>query len=175
MAVPKKISAMTAVGTPLGTDTMAAVQGSTTKKLTSTQILSLLATISQADAEAGTATDRKVWTAQRVKQAIDALAGGGTSWEVVTAADEIAAGEGFHINSDDTFTIDLPTVIAANDEFIIHVISTASGVISLDPISGHTIQSPAGPDVVGGSDTLTIAAGETIHLLALSSSILEII
>ncbi len=37
----------------------------------------LLPTVSQEDAEAGTATDRRVWTAQRVAQAIAAL--GGTS------------------------------------------------------------------------------------------------
>lgn len=33
--------------------------------------------VSQAEAEAGTATTERIWTAQRVKQAIDALGGGG--------------------------------------------------------------------------------------------------
>ena len=36
-----------------------------------------LAAVSQAEAEAGTATTARTWTAERVKQAIDALAGGG--------------------------------------------------------------------------------------------------
>lgn len=36
-----------------------------------------LQTVSQAEAEAGTATTTRLWTAERVKQAIDALAGGG--------------------------------------------------------------------------------------------------
>ena len=49
--------------------------------------------VSQVDAEAGIATDERIWTAQRVKQAIDALAGGGAgvddtaygiSWDGVT-------------------------------------------------------------------------------------------
>ncbi len=35
------------------------------------------AVVSQSDAEAGTATDERIWTAQRVSQAIAALAGGG--------------------------------------------------------------------------------------------------
>lgn len=37
-----------------------------------------LPTVSQVDAEAGTATDRRAWTAQRVAQAIAALAAGGS-------------------------------------------------------------------------------------------------
>ena len=41
----------------------------------------LAETVSQEEAEAGTATDRRAWTAQRVKQAIDALGGGETLWE----------------------------------------------------------------------------------------------
>ena len=36
------------------------------------------AVVSQADAEAGTSVDERIWTAQRVKQAIDALGGGGS-------------------------------------------------------------------------------------------------
>lgn len=49
--------------------------------------------VSQVEAEAGVATDERIWTAQRVKQAIDALAGGGAgvddtaygiSWDGVT-------------------------------------------------------------------------------------------
>ena len=41
----------------------------------------LAETVSQEEAEAGTATDRRAWTAQRVKQAIEALGGGETLWE----------------------------------------------------------------------------------------------
>ena len=180
MATAKKISQMTAVSTPAGTDTLAAEQGGTTKKLTVTQIVSLavaaaLATISQSDAEAGTATDRRIFTAQRVKQAIDVLASGGTSWEIVTGTDTMAAGEGFLVEGSSTFTISLPSTIAAFDEFVIHVTSDFTGVCSLDPVTGHTVQSPQGPDVVGASDTITIAAGETLHLLAETSAILEII
>lgn len=180
MATAKKITQLTAVSTPAGTDTLAAEQGGTTKKLTVTQIISLavaaaLATISQSDAEAGTATDRRIFTAQRVKQAIDALASGGTAWEVVTGTDTIAAGEGFMVEGSSTFTVTLASTIAVGDVFIIHVTSDFTGVLSIEPNTGHTIQSPVGTDVAGGTDTITVAAGETIHLVAETAAILEII
>ena len=87
-----KISALPAVVTPVGTDEFAVNQGGVSKKITATQILdgtvpyagnitqsqvSDIATVTQVDAEAGTATDDKLWTAQRVSQAIAALGGGG--------------------------------------------------------------------------------------------------
>lgn len=49
--------------------------------------------VSQVDAEAGTATDERVWTAERVNQAIQALApgggGGGDAWSDAVDADII--------------------------------------------------------------------------------------
>lgn len=51
-------------------------------------------TVTQEDAEAGTATDRKAWTAQRVAQAIAALAGGGGGYPanvVVTTKTDTAS------------------------------------------------------------------------------------
>ncbi len=143
MASAKKISQLTAVVTPAGTDTLAAVQGSTTKKLTVTQLLT--------------------------------LAGGGTSWEVVTGADTIAAGEGFLVEGGSgTFTITIAATVAANDEFVIHNSSAATGVISIEPNTGHTIRGPFG-NAVGGTDTITLAAGETIRLVAVTSSLMEIV
>ena len=176
MATAKKISQMTPVSAPLGTDVLAAVQSSTTKKLTVTQALSVLATVSQAEAEAGTATTRRAWTAVRVKQAIEALAGGGgTAWEQVTGADTIAAGEGFLIiDAGGTFTITIAATIAANEEFIIHNSITSTGVVSIEPNTGHTIKGPLG-DAVGGTDTITIAPGETIKLVASDTALLHII
>lgn len=175
MANPKKISALTAVVTPVGSDTLAAVQGSTTKKLTATQLLAVQATISQADAEAGTATDRKTWTAERVKQAIEALASGGTAWEVVTASDTIAAGEGFLVaDAGNTVLITLEATIVANKEYVIHNDAGSTGTVSLEPNSGHTIVGPGG-SVVGGTDTILIAPGETLRIVSISASALEIV
>jgi len=45
-----------------------------------------LAVPSQAEAEAGTATTERVWTAQRVSQAIAALAAGGGAWTLIGTA-----------------------------------------------------------------------------------------
>lgn len=53
--------------------------------------------VSQAEAEAGTATTERIWTAERVKQAIDALGGGGGGgsgvggWQVIEVIDASAA------------------------------------------------------------------------------------
>ncbi|MDJ0827913.1 MAG: hypothetical protein QNJ16_20700 [Rhodobacter sp.] len=47
--------------------------------ITESQISDLISVVSQVEAEAGTATTARRWTAERVKQAIDALAPGGSS------------------------------------------------------------------------------------------------
>jgi hypothetical protein len=143
MATAKKISQLTAVVTPAGSDTLAAVQGSTTKKLTVTQLLT--------------------------------LASGGTSWEIVTGADTIEAGEGFLVEDGGaTFDITIAATIAAKEEFVIHNNSTSTGTVTIEPNTGHTIKGPGG-SVVGGTDTILIEPGETIRLVAISTSVLEIV
>ena len=97
-----KISALPAVVTPAGTDEFAVNQGGTSKKITATQILdgtvpyagnitqsqvSDIATVTQGDAEAGIATVDKLWTAERVKQAIVAQSGAGNVTKVGTPVD----------------------------------------------------------------------------------------
>jgi len=174
MATAKKVSQLTAVVTPALADESPVVQSGTTKKQTNTQILGLIATITQAAAEAGTATDRKIFTAQRVKQAIDALASGGTAWEVVAGADTIAAGEGFLVeDAGGTFTITLAATIAIGDVFVIHNSTTSTGVVSIEPNTGHTVRG-AQDTAVGDTDTITIAPGETMHLVAITTALLEI-
>ncbi len=101
--------------------------------------------------------------------------GGGTAWEQVSGADTIAAGEGFLVtNSGGAFDIDLEATIAADDEYIIHNSRDSTGAESIEPNTGHTIKGTGG-DVVGDTDTLVLAAGETVHLVAVSSSILEVV
>lgn len=101
--------------------------------------------------------------------------GGGTAWEQVTAADTIAAGEGFLVtNSGADFDITIEATIAANDEYIVHNASTSTGVVSIEPNTGHTIKGPFGT-AVGGTDTIVVAPGETIRMVAVSSSVLEIV
>jgi len=55
------------------TDARVALFDGTTGKLLKEASEGILTTVAQAEAEAGVATDRRVWTAQRVKQAIVAL------------------------------------------------------------------------------------------------------
>ena len=71
---PKQISDFSAVVTAAVADLLLTKQDAdgAARKLTITQLLDLLATVSQAEAEAGTATTRRAWTAERVKQAIAA-------------------------------------------------------------------------------------------------------
>ncbi len=173
MATAKKISQLTAVVTPAGTDVLAAKQGSTTKKLTVTQALSNLATVSQAAAEAGTATTRRAWTAERVKQAIAALAGGNV-FALKTDAYVLVAKDRISIEVAVAKTVTVAATVAAGDEFIVHNSTASAGVVSIEPNTSHTIRGPLG-NAVGDTDTITLAAGETIRLLAVSSALLEII
>lgn len=141
MATAKKISQMTAVTVPAGTDTLVVVQGGTTKKETITQLLTLATTASfvlKTDGYTLVASDR-------------------ISIEVSTAK-----------------TVTVAATVASGDEFIVHNSSASTGVVSIEPNTGHTIRGPAG-SAVGGTDTITIAAGETIRLLAVSSTLLEIL
>jgi hypothetical protein len=141
MATPKKISQLTAVVTPAGTDTLAAVQGSTTKKLTVTQLLTLA---------------------------------GNPAFELKTDAYVLVAGDRISIEVAVAKTVTVAATIAAGDEFIVHNSTASTGVVSIEPNTGHTIRGAAG-NVVGGTDTLTIPAGSTVRLLAVSSALLEII
>lgn len=144
MATPKKISQLTAVVTPAAGDTIAVVQGSTTKKMTLTQVG-------------------------------EAIGAGGISWENVTGADTIAAGEGFLVeNTGAAFTITIEATIAQGNEYIIHNSSASTGAVDVEPNTSHTIRGPGG-SAVGGTDTVLLAAGETLHLIAKDTAILEII
>ena len=81
--------------------------------------------MSQGDAEAGIATDERIWTAERVKQAIDALAVAGsglTFARVVKSADET-------IQSDIVMSDDADLKFTAQAE------KTYAGIIHIDIIS----------------------------------------
>jgi hypothetical protein len=177
MATAKKISQLTAVATPAGTDTLPVVQGGTTKKLTVTQLLTLqdavIATISQADAEAGTATDVKLFTAQRVKQAIDALAGT-AAFVLRTTGATMTAGDKVLITAATAQTMTIAATIAALDEFTVHNASTSAGVVSIEPNTGHTVKGAFGT-AVGDTDTIVLAPGESITMVAVDTAVLEIV
>ena len=78
--------------------------------------------VSQAEAEAGTATTERTWTAQRVAQAIDALGGGGGGTTIVTKTTTYTAVDGDYIlgnTSGGAFTITLPATPSAGNQVII--------------------------------------------------------
>lgn len=91
----KQIKAFSAVVTPATDDKLLVQQtlDDVTRYMTPAQILGLLATVTQAEAEAGTATTRRIWTAARVNQAIAALTAAEVSLSTVTQA-EAEAGTG---------------------------------------------------------------------------------
>jgi len=91
--------------------------------------------VSQADAEAGSATDERIWTAQRVKQAIDKHAPGGLD-EVVYLSDCSGITNGFCIDKDDDY-------LYYSDE--------TENVVQLYPTSGPNEE--AVEDYVGGMVT----------------------
>jgi hypothetical protein len=86
--------------------------GATVGATWGSNITSQPAVVSQAEAEAGTATTERIWTAQRVAQAIAALAGGG--------------GGGFTTINIQAFTVDGTYTPTANMKYCV-VIATGSG------------------------------------------------
>lgn len=91
----QKLTDLTQASTPLvGTEQVYVVQGGNSRKATAQQLADVPGewsgeTVSQAEAEAGTATTRRAWTAQRVAQAIAAWWAASTA---KTKLDGIASG-----------------------------------------------------------------------------------
>lgn len=93
--------------------------------------------------------------------------GGGAAWTTVSADGEMVAAVPERVTA--AVTRDLPATIAANDLFTLH--AQGGDVIIATP---HTIKRGASTICVP-SDTLTVAQGETVYLLANSISELGII
>lgn len=79
----------------------------------------------------------------------------------------MVAGEGYVVTA--AVTMDLPTTLTAGDVVIVH----ASGAsVSIAP-NGHTIEGIGG--TVSGSDTLTVEDGQTVQLVAETSSLMRVV
>ena len=138
---------------------------------------------SQAEAEAGVATDERVWTAQRIAQAIAALAPGGVD-EIVYQADCSGITNGFCIDTDNGYlhyynhssVVQLYPIAASSEtaQGIIEKATTAESVTGSDTDRAVT---PAGltarlaaPGAIGGTTPATNLVSQLLTLSALSSA-----
>lgn len=116
--------------------------------------------VTQGDAEAGTSTTRKGWTAERVKQAIVALGGGGggVTWDSVSITTAVTAGTG-------TVFYDLAAIVNAE----LPTSPTVDDVVWLvnNDDSGYNVQVDAGgtnelhDENVAGIPELTLTPGDS--------------
>ena len=74
--------------------------------------------------------------------------------------------------SGSTKTATLPAAMIEDDEIIVHNASTSTDPVVIDPAS-HSIKGAGG--TVTSSDTMLLAPGETVHLVAVSTSVMEVI
>ena len=95
------------------------------------------------------------------------------AWELAVESFTLEAGDKINATAIATM-IDatLPVPIAAGDEFIVHNASTSTKVVQIEP-NGHSIVGAGG--TVTPSDTLVLELGDTAHLVAISSSVLEVV
>jgi hypothetical protein len=96
-----------------------------------------------------------------------AASGGGLTWTTTGTGATMTAGNGYVVTAAVTMT--LPASLTAGDEIVVH----ASGAdVTVDPAT-HSIEG-AGATVTS-SDTLTIADGQTAHLVAETTSLMRIV
>lgn len=90
--------------------------------------------------------------------------GGGLTWvTVAVSTNPIVSGTGYIVTGARTMT--LPATVPAGSEFVVHAYDSTVTIAS----NGNIING------VGSGNNLTIAAGETAHLVSRSTSNLEII
>lgn len=185
----KQIRDFDAVVTPATGDRVLAQQAAdnVTRYITPDQVLSLIATISQAEAEAGVATTRRIFTAERVAQAIaalpatvseaDAAAGTATDRRAWTAQ-RVRQSHRVHVlgktanytvtTSDlaklidataNTWTLTLPAAATAADGFWFAVRNSGTGVITVDPDGAELIDGAATIPLAPGDACLVVCSG----------------
>ena len=110
-------------------------------------------TVSQTDAEAGTSTSTRGWTALRVAQAVDARALTGKILNKTAAYTIVKADQGslVQVNSATAVTISLTAAATLASGFIIGIKNIGTGTITIDP---------SGSELIEGSATYTLTARE---------------
>ena len=99
--------------------------------------------------------------------------GGGIQWFYKTASDTIVAGQGWVMWSAGVArTVTMPATLVVGDEFIIHhTDADANNVLLTIADNGHNIQYMG----VNYTANVTLEKGETIHLVATSANVLQIV
>jgi hypothetical protein len=100
---------------PGGTDVAVADGGTGASNASGARTNLGLATVGQAEAEAGTSTTTRAWTAERVAQAIAALGGGGPVAPVAAGALSSQATLDIALDSADMYEIDLINLLPVSD------------------------------------------------------------
>jgi hypothetical protein len=96
-------------------------------------------------------------------------AGGNTNWTGVTAGQTLADDVPLLATITTAQTFPIPASVTAGHAYILRNASTSTALASIDPGAGRQIQ---GCPV---ADTLTIAPGETAHLVARSTTFFELL
>lgn len=126
---------------------------------------SQVAQVSQVEAEAGTVTDDRRWTPERVKQAIDALSTSGLTWSSVSITTAVTAQTGtVFYNLSATVDADLPTSPSVGDMLMIVNNDDDAGSannVNVDAGGSNEIHE----ENVTGIPTLTLGRGESAILV----------
>ena len=94
-------------------------------------------------------------------------------WELKTADFTLVSGDKINATAiADPIDATLPAVLVIGDDIILHNASTSTQVVQIEP-NGHSIIGAGG--TVTSSDTLVLALGDTAHLVAISSSVMEVV
>lgn len=88
-----------------------------------------------------------------------------------TASFTMIAGIKYNIDASTSVDAALATTIADGDTFIVHNVTTSTATVRVT--NTHTIKGAGGSLTTGNH--LILAAGDTVHLVAVSSSVLEIV
>jgi len=122
--------------------------------------------------QAGTATGQLAsWnqTTGRYEPATVSGGGGNTDWTIVTAGQTLADDVPLLADITTAATFPIPASVTVGHAYILRNASTSTVLASIDPGAGRQIQ---GCPVAG---ILTIAPGETVHLVARTSTAYEIV
>jgi hypothetical protein len=94
-----------------------------------------------------------------------AASGGGLTWSVTGTGATMTASNGYIVTAAVTMT--LPVTMTIGDEIVVH----ASGAdVSVAP-NGHSIEGSGA--TVTSSDTLTVEDGQTVHMIAETTSLMR--